>query len=162
MRAGDLAYYKSQVVKVVELPFGSPKAVVEFTTPRTKGEKPRTITVPRAKLRPKGGGTGSTGSNGLRGVGTIMAGGRRRVGDSQAVLSQSSQLQEEEVVMRKRKPKGINPHNGRPNHGGTGNYRGTSRGDWGNVLRQSDAAKIVECPECGYTDGRHSAFCSSP
>lgn len=59
-----------------------------------------------------------------------------------------------------KKPKGINPHSGRPNHGSqTSDYRGTSRGDWGNVLRQSDASKIQSCPECGFSGGRHSMSC---
>jgi hypothetical protein len=39
-------------------------------------------------------------------------------------------------------------------------FRGRSRGDMPNVLRQSDAAKLIQCPECSYSGGRHSRSCS--
>lgn len=43
--------------------------------------------------------------------------------------------------------------------GNSPEFVGTGTGAMPDVLRSSDAAKIVECPECGYHDGRHSLRC---
>jgi hypothetical protein len=37
---------------------------------------------------------------------------------------------------------------------------GTSASSMGEVKRVSEEAKLVTCPECGYTAGRHSRLCA--
>jgi hypothetical protein len=37
---------------------------------------------------------------------------------------------------------------------------GTSASSMGEVKRTSAEAKLVTCPECGYSGGRHSGMCS--